>query len=482
MQIAFFGFYSPALHCIFEMTNLHLMTLSALRQWLFREVDNSPLIFFRLVFGFLCFAEASGAILTGWVHETFVEPDFTFTFIGFEFLHILNGPHMYVYFSIMALMGICIMLGFLYHWTTLVYFLMWSGVYFAQKSHYNNHYYLLVLLLAVMAVVPAARAFSLDAKLGILKKKLTCPNWAIQIFIIQLAIVYTYAAFSKIYPDWLEANPIRIWFSFKRNYWLVGEFLQQEWVHYMVAYGGILFDLLIIPALIWRKTRIYAFTITFFFHLFNSFVFQIGIFPYLMLGMNALFFPPDTVRRVIFRLRQKAEELPAPPQLNTWQRVGVIAFSIYFAFQILLPLRYHLFDSNVHWSEEGHRLSWKMMLRAKSGRIGYIVEHPDTGEQERVATSHHVSRNQRGKVAVRPDMIWQLAQHIDSVYARKWQTDPKVFAEVKASLNGHPYQTLIDPNRDLSALDWERWTTADWILPWDPDTVAPPPASPEPKQ
>ena len=447
------------------------MQSSTLREFLFREVDNSPLVFFRIVFGFLCFAEAFGALLTGWVEETFVEPDFTFTFIGFEWLHFVNGPQAYAWFAVMAVFGLLIMLGLFYRASTMGYFIMWACVYFAQKSHYNNHYYLLLLLLAFMAIVPAANAFSLDTKFGRIPKKLTCPRWSLLIFIFQLLIVYTYAAFSKIYPDWLAAEPIRIWFRYKHTYPLIGGLLQEQWVHYMVAYGGIAFDMLIIPALIWRRTRPFAFGITFFFHLFNSFVFQIGIFPYLMLGMNAFFFPPEQVRRFIFRRRPAVAEVPAPASLRTWHKVGMAVLGVYFVFQILLPLRYHLFDSNVHWSEEGHRLAWKMMLRAKSGRAHYIAEHPETGKRELIDINEVITRNQRGKSAIRPDMIWQLAQHLDSVYAKKWGVDPLIFVDARSTLNGHPYQQLIDPKVDLSATPWEPFKTSDWILPWDPDSV-----------
>ena len=63
--------------------------IGAFRQMIqrqFEEVDNAPLVLFRMFFGFLLFAESFGAILTGWVRRTLVEPEFTFTIIGFEWL------------------------------------------------------------------------------------------------------------------------------------------------------------------------------------------------------------------------------------------------------------------------------------------------------------------------------------------------------------------------------------------------------------
>ena len=67
---------------------------------MFTQIDNSALIIFRVFFGFLIAAESFGAILTGWVRRTLVEPLFTFNFIGFDFLQPLPGNGMYYYLSL----------------------------------------------------------------------------------------------------------------------------------------------------------------------------------------------------------------------------------------------------------------------------------------------------------------------------------------------------------------------------------------------
>ncbi|WP_316930169.1 HTTM domain-containing protein [Leeuwenhoekiella sp. MAR_2009_132] len=35
--------------------------------------------------------------------------------------------------------------------------------------------------------------------------------------------------------------------------------------------------------------------------------------------------------------------------------------------QLELPLRHWIIKDDVLWTEEGHRLSWRMMLRSKGG-------------------------------------------------------------------------------------------------------------------
>src|SRR5690606_31924411 len=117
-------------------------------------------------------------------------------------------------------------------------------------------------------------------------------------FILQMLIVYTYGSIAKIYPDWLDTSVIEVIMKGKHHYYLVGELLQQKWMHYFISYGGILFDGLIIPLLLFKPTRKWAFFVSLFFHLFNSFVFQVGIFPYLSIAFALFFFEPKTIRNI----------------------------------------------------------------------------------------------------------------------------------------------------------------------------------------
>jgi len=55
------------------------------KRYLFNPIDNSALIVFRIFFGILITVEAWGAIATGWVRRTMVEPEATFNFIGLEY-------------------------------------------------------------------------------------------------------------------------------------------------------------------------------------------------------------------------------------------------------------------------------------------------------------------------------------------------------------------------------------------------------------
>ena len=435
-----------------------------MNKFLFKHIDNSGLIVFRIIFGLLCALEAFGAIFTGWIRRTLIEPEFTFSFIGFEWLQPLPGNWMYVYYFIMGLLGLCIMLGYKYRFTMLMFALMWTATYLMQKSSYNNHYYLLMLLSYLMVFLPANRYASLDAKLNPSLKQISMPSWCKWVFVLQLFILYTYASLAKFYPDWLDGSVMEILMRSKSNYFIIGELLQQQTVHYMLAYGGILFDGLIIPLLLFKPTRKYAFFASIFFHLFNSIVFQIGIFPYMSLAFSLFFFEPKIVRNIFLKKKDfyDANEISVPKH-----RILLISlFSIYFIAQVALPLRHHFFKGDVLLTEEGHRLSWRMMLRAKSGRTTYSVIDAETNLGIKIRLDDYLTKKQQRGASTKPDVIWQFAQHLKQDYAKKGKTI-KVYVNAFVSINGKASKRLIDPKVDIANEEWHHFKHQDWILTSD---------------
>ena len=433
-----------------------------MNKFLFRHIDNSGLIIFRIVFGLLCFLESFGAVLTGWIKRTLIDPEFTFSFIGFEWLQPLPGNWMYVYYIVMSIFGLLIMVGYKYRFSMLMFALMWTATYLMQKSSYNNHYYLLCILSFLMALMPANRYASIDAKLNPSIKKITMPSWCKWIFVIQLFILYTYASIAKLYPDWLDGSVVALLMKGKSNYPLIGELLQQQSVHYFIAYGGILFDGLIIPLLLFKRTRKYAFFASIFFHLFNSIVFQIGIFPYLALAFSLFFFEPKNIRNIF--LKQKPLYSSNEIVTSKYNTVLVTLFSVYFLIQIALPLRHHFLKDDVLWTEEGHRLSWRMMLRAKSGSIKYSVIDEATNTTIPIKLDYYLTKKQQRGTSTKPDIIWQFAQHLKQDFARKGKA-VQVFVKSYVSVNGKPAKQLIDPKVDIANEEWYHFKHHDWILP-----------------
>lgn len=430
--------------------------------FLFKHIDNVSLIVFRIIFGLLCFLESVGAIATGWVKRTMIDPEFTFNFIGFEWLQPLPGNWMYVYYVIMGVFGFFIMLGYKYRLSAFMFAMMWATTYFMQKTAYNNHYYLLLLLSFIMVVMPAHRYASLDVKHNPKLQSISMPNWCKMAFVVLLFIVYSYASLAKIYPDWLDGTAVKLLMQGKKHFYLIGDLLQQEWFQLIISYAGIIFDGLIIPLLLFKPTRKYAFYAAIFFHLFNSFVFHIGIFPYLALAFCLFFFDAKTVRNIF--LKKKPLYTKAEVIVTKHKHLLILGFSVFFLIQIALPLRHYFIKGDVLWTEEGHRLSWRMMLRSKSGSIRFRVVDKSTNKAIPIKQSDYLTPKQRQRLSTKPDFIWQFVQHLKKKFAEKGK-DISVFAISYVSVNGKPTKKFINPEVDLAELDWQQFKHSNWILP-----------------
>ena len=276
-------------------------------KFLFKAIDNSPLVVFRIFFGFLVACESFGAIFTGWVKRILIDPQVTFSFIGFEWLKPLPGFGMYFYFIAMGVFGLAIMLGYRYRIAIISYTLLWAGVYFMQKTAYNNHYYLLLLISFLLIFLPANSYASLDVRQNRIKEENTMPYWISLLFIIQVAIVYVFASIAKFYPDWLDGTFTRNLLADSTNVITLKKLFLQKWFYLFIAYMGIIFDLLIVPLLLFKKTRMLALLASLTFHLFNAIFLEIGIFPFFALTFALFFYEPETIRSVFLRRKTSIE-------------------------------------------------------------------------------------------------------------------------------------------------------------------------------
>ena len=426
----------------------------------FKAIDNSPLIVFRIFFGFLVACESFGAILTGWVKRVLTDPQFTFSFIGFEWLQPLPGFGMYFYFVLMGFFGLAIMLGYRYRIAITSYTILWAGVYFMQKSSYNNHYYLLLLISFLLIFLPANRYASLDVKQNRVSEEKTMPYWISLLFIIQVGIVYVFASLAKFYPDWLDGTFTKNLLSGTTSRPFFLELFSQKWFYLFIAYAGILFDLLIVPFLLFKKTRTLALIASVIFHIFNSITLQIGIFPFFALTFALFFYEPETIRRLFLRKKPKLEDENLSQNLYG-KRIVYFLMIPYLIIQIALPLRHHFIEGDVLWTEEGHRLSWRMMLRERNGYITIQIKDLKTGSVSIYNYRKNLTNKQAQNLATKPDFIWQYCQRIKEEYKGK---PIAIYIDCKNSINKKEYKSLIDPNYDMAKAEWNYFAHNEWIL------------------
>jgi len=441
---------------------------------LFKKIDNSQIIVFRIFFGLLMVAECWGAIATGWVKETFIEPQFTFTFIGFEWTQFLVGKPMYFVFGILGFLGWMIAFGAFYRMATFLFAIGWSLVYFMQKEHYNNHYYLVMLVAWFMVFIPANRYKSIDVWIWPKIKSNYTYFWNQLLFILQLFILYTYAALAKLYPGWMDGDFLQhryaglaIWLDKNIEWEPLTQFISSKNFAQIMGWLGFGFDLLIIPLLLWKRTRVFAFLAALFFHIVNSVTLHIGIFPYFALALAIFCFPPDTIRNIFFP--KKSDYLANSGDIisnNKSNTFFSFIFCLFILWQIYLPIRHWQIPGDVLWTEEGHRLSWRMMLRSKSASITfYVVDKNDPDKKKKmVKLEDYMTQLQRSRVGIRPDMIWQFAQYLGKDYAKKGK-DVEVYASSIISINGGVFLPFLDSETDLYATKWNYFGHQDWILP-----------------
>ncbi|MEL6431310.1 MAG: HTTM domain-containing protein [Planctomycetota bacterium] len=423
-----------------------------------RSTPASTLALFRILFGLLMVAESWGAIATGWVAETFVLPRHTFPMAGLEGLRVLSGPLMYGYFGAMGVAALGVALGLRYRVSGVALATLWSGAYLAQKSHYNNHYYLAVLVAWWMAALPAHRARSLDVRAGRVERATHLSPWVGRLFRLQLLVVFSYAAVNKLYPGWLSGDYLRTNLGAKGDTWLVGPLLVEPWFQSFIGVSGIAFDALVVPALLVRRTRWIGVLGLLLFNLFNSLVFRIGIFPYMVLAWLVFFFEDR------FRSAEDDPSSPAQRVATPWLRPAVLAF---VAVQIALPLRHHLIPGDVNWTEGGHRMSWRMMLRTKSGALKLLARSPAVGRVWTVPQHEFLNVRQQVRVASNPEFLMQFVRILERHYAEEEGIDDLELRAVHSavSLNGAPAQPLYDPDVDLCEERWHHGLEREpWVL------------------
>ncbi len=424
---------------------------------LFQPIDIMPLVFFRVMFGVIMLWEVWRYFYHDRIVRYFIEPQFYFHYYGFTWVQPLAGDSMIWLFYGLGILAICILVGLFYRVTITIFWILFTYIFLIDQTQYLNHFYLISLISFLMIWIPTHCKWSLDAMLQPKTQAETAPAWSLWLLRGQMAIVYVYGGIAKINSDWLRGEPMRDWLSSRMDFPLIGQWFTQEWMVYGFSYGGLFFDLLIVPALLWRRTRWLAVGLMLCFHATNHMLFNIGIFPHFAVAITLLFLPPHW-----FRLWQQSPNTrPKSYPINP-QRVGLlVVLSVYFLLQVLLPLRHFLYPGYVSWTEEGHNLAWHMKLRSKDGDVEFYAVDPDVGIIRRIPIENYLNERQIEQMADHPPMILRFAHFLSN---QDTYSNHGIYVWSMMSLNGRGSQLLIDPTANLAHEPDDLWHD-DWILP-----------------
>ena len=465
----------------------------SLFQRAFEPIDGLWLALFRIGFGACMVWQAWYYFSTDLIYNYYIEPTHHFTYPGFDWVQPLPGNGTYAQFFVLGVAAMCIMLGFYYRTACFVFFLGFTHHFLTDKSWYLNHYYLICLLNFLAIFLPANRQLSLDAWRYPELRERTVPRWTLWLLRFQLGVPYFYGGIAKINSDWLHGEPMRPWLLEQKDSHVLGQFFEKAWCVNGFVWGGMLLDLLIIPCLLWRRTRIAAMIAMTAFHLLNTSLFDIGIFPWLMLIATLVVFTPV---ETIARLRRQWEDslpvgsaVPSPERssdppptgrvsssscvsgksaelptqagaLTGRQKTAASLLTIYVCWQLLMPLRHWFYPGDTAFTREGHHFAWRMKLNRRDLKLRFEAFDPTTRMSRPLRFNRVLQTFQDVKVRD-ADQVLLLAQWLRDELPDD-NPNIEIRCDARVGLNGRPLVPFFDPELDLLSKR-RSLTPPDWI-------------------
>jgi hypothetical protein len=426
---------------------------------------------FRFIFGLILFAGVLRFALNGWITDLYVSPTFFFKYYGFEFIQPLGSLGMHLVFIVMGISFFLVAIGYWYRLASIMAFLSFTYVELIDKTNYLNHYYFVSLVCFILIFLPADRFFSLRTIIKPSETITKVPAYQVNVLKLQLGIVYFFAGIAKLNADWMtKALPLKIWLPAKANLPIIGPWLSKTWVAYVFSWFGAFYDLLIPFFLLIKKYRSIAYFFVVVFHLATYFLFQIGMFPFVMIGATVIFFSTEwhlkNQQRILklFKIKPSEYLVQVESQKN---KMIMIGFAVFFFFQLIFPFRFMAYPGKLFWTEQGYRFSWRVMLMEKAGYATFHITNPANGRSWEVNNYDYLTPNQEKMMSTQADMIIQFAHYLEKEYQSKGISNPIITVECYVTLNGSQAQLLIDPTLDLTKVN-DTFAPKSWILPFNP--------------
>lgn len=439
--------------------------INSIKHKLYKDISIAPLVVFRIAFGLLMFLSISRFIYKGWVYNMYIMPKLFFPFYGFEWVKPLPGNLMYVVFVLLLISSLGILLGFLYRFHTILFFVLFTYVELIDKTNYLNHYYFISLVSFIIIFIPAHKAFSIDNKLFKIPETEKVPYYFLFLLQLQMFVVYLFAGIAKLNYDWLiEAQPLKLWLPAFSHYPIIGKYMEQDWVAYLFSWFGCVYDLLIGFLLFNKRTVKIAYFFVIIFHVATASFFNIGMFPYIMMTITIVFFNEDFHLKIVNALTKWTKYKNNLNSSYKFIKPSFISlFAIYFIIQFLLPFRYVFYDGDLFWTEQGYRFSWRVMLMEKAGTAFFFVKDKASDREVEVDNKHHLTYMQEKMMATQPDMMVDYAKYLKELYISKGFAEPKVRAQVFVTLNGSGSRQYINDTVDLSAQSNSFLKNKNWV-------------------
>ncbi|XP_046960548.1 vitamin K-dependent gamma-carboxylase [Vanessa cardui] len=275
------------------------VTFKKLTDYLHKPVDSSSLAVTRILFGLAMLFdipdERGGSVM----EKRWGDP----TICRFPLIPIVKAvpmPFMALVYAALWLGALGITLGYKYRLSATVFTICYWYLFLIEKSYWNNHSYLFGVVALLLATTEANCYWSLDSQLGITRMKQTVPYWNYFILKYQFFILYFMAGMKKGTAEWLTGYSVQN----LSEHWVFSPFklfLTVPQTDFLIVHWFVFaFDISVAIWMMWSRTRNVAMIFCALFHLMNSRLFRIGMFPWVCLATMPLFYSfdwPKTIMR-----------------------------------------------------------------------------------------------------------------------------------------------------------------------------------------
>lgn len=411
-------------------------------RWRDQTVASSSYVAFRVAFGLLIAVGQYRFLVRGWVDEFYLSPARHLTYPGFDWVRPLSPVLMYALVGGLGVLGLVIAVGRHARFAAALFALGFGYCELIDASLYLNHYWFMTLAAIVFAVAPGPAG----GRVSIVTL------WALR---VQLGVVYVFAGVAKLNADWLlRAEPLRTWLDARTDRPLVGAWLDEPFVAVAFSWAGAVFDLTIVFWLLWRRSRPIVYVVLVVFHVMTAALFQIGMFPWVMIALTPIFFTPTWAERFQRMSLDSRSRTPEQPRAGNGVRSPTaVLLGLLAVANVMMPLRHVAADGNVRWNDDGYLLAWRVMLTERSSHVTFRATDVSSESTVEVAPGLVLDDWQMAAATGRADLILSTAHVIADELRPTMGNDVEVRADVFVAWNGRLRARWIDPTVDLAALD-----------------------------
>ncbi len=434
-----------------------------------KPVYPEKISLFRILFGLVLFMQVFYFQYSNFIQKDVLDPVLHFSYPYLDFIDVMDPWLMKSIVLILFLSSLMLIIGFKARFFSFIYLIFFTYLWLIDKGYYNNHYYLISLILLLLCFINSDRSLSILSN-----NKGMNAAWEEYILLFQFSIVLLFAGFNKINEWWLiHHEPMHHILMAKANE-SGNLFWENAIIEFILVWGGLFFDLLIVPFLLWKKTRRIAMVFFFCFNMINLILFykigEIGIFPFLMMSSLILFSSTHSIRNFLnTRFSYSLKEDRAQSKIKALSPVFKSGIIIYMLFQLLFPLRHHLYSGNVDFTGEGQRFSWRMKSVYKDFKIAFLLVDEESGISASLDPRQILTVKQYTNLGYYPELIIPVADNLRKAALLKGIKKPKIYVDYQVGFMALAFQYIVDPKQELSGLKYSPFRHSDWILPISKD-------------